>query len=335
MGTPTDNQLSPNIDGVLGDFLDYLLHSRGLSERTVAAYRADLIPLLSPLDAIGELDKRRIRAFLGHKHQAGAARTSIARATTSIRQFCSWACAGGYLTSDPSAQIATPSAHRHLPEIMSVQQAAAMAEGARESEAAHGADSKGPSSRDVSTGAASVQSQPVSPRQLAEQRRDTAIVELFYATGIRVSELCDSNIGDLDFERQTLRVTGKGNKQRVVPFGSPALRALRSWLETRPELVARDPASGSVDALFLGRRGGRLDPRQARRIVHRRTSEAGVDLSPHGLRHSAATHLVEGGADLRVVQEMLGHSSLATTQIYTHVSTDRLREVHKRAHPRG
>ena len=148
-----------------------------------------------------------------------------------------------------------------------------------------------------------------------------------------MEELCHADLADLDQESRLISVVGKGNKQRVVPYGVPAAEALSQWLQVRGELAAR--ASTPTPALFLGVRGGRLNPRQARRIVHEMTKRAGHEISPHGLRHSAATAMVEGGADLRVVQEMLGHSSLATTQIYTHVSADRLRQVHKQAHPRG
>jgi integrase/recombinase XerC len=164
--------------------------------------------------------------------------------------------------------------------------------------------------------------------------RDAAVLELFYATGIRVSELCELDPGHVDYGRRTVRVRGKGDKERTVPVGAPALRAVTRWLDTgRPVLAT----AASGPALFLGVRGGRLDPRAARRIVHDRLREAGAsrDTGPHGLRHSAATHLLEGGADLRSVQEILGHSSPATTQIYTHVSIERLKSSYRQAHPRA
>jgi integrase/recombinase XerC len=164
--------------------------------------------------------------------------------------------------------------------------------------------------------------------------RDRLIVEMLYATGIRVSELCGLDVDDVDTGRRVLRVLGKGNKQRTVPFGAPAQAALTAWLtDGRPELATAD--SGA--ALLLGTRGKRLDPRQARTVVHQTVSavDGAPDIGPHGLRHSAATHLLEGGADLRIVQEILGHSSLATTQLYTHVTVARLRAVHDQAHPRA
>jgi integrase/recombinase XerC len=164
--------------------------------------------------------------------------------------------------------------------------------------------------------------------------RNRLIVELLYATGIRVSELCGLDVDDIDSDHRLIRVLGKGNKQRTVPFGRPAAEALRAWLEHgRPALVT--PESGP--ALLLGSRGRRLDVRQARTVVHETVAavDGAPDIGPHGLRHSAATHLLEGGADLRVVQELLGHSSLATTQLYTHVAVSRLRAVHDQAHPRA
>jgi integrase/recombinase XerC len=184
----------------------------------------------------------------------------------------------------------------------------------------------------------------------AIQQRDIAIMELLYATGLRVSELSGMDIGDLDTARRTVRVVGKGSKERVVPVGIPALRSVQDWLERgRPDVVAaQDAGAGRTrtgggnarqgQALFLGARGGRIDPRTVRRVVHARIAAAAgsvPDTGPHGLRHTAATHLLEGGADLRSVQEILGHASLATTQIYTHVSIDRLISVYHQAHPRA
>ena len=292
--------LTPNVEAVLMDFLDEATYSRGLSSATVRAYRADLVPLLTGLKHISELTTPVIRTHLGARHRAGAARTSLARLTTSIRQFCSWAVARQLLTSDPSVRLSSPKPRRHLPEILS------------------------PGQVDGVLGGIEDDGSP-------EAARDRAIVELLYATGIRVEELCGANVGDVDFSARMITVIGKGDKQRSVPFGAPAAKALGAWLRMRPELGA----GNGETALFLGVRGGRLNPRQARRVIHKYSAAVGADVSPHALRHSAATAMVEGGADLRVVQEMLGHSSLATTQIYTHVSADRLREVHKKAHPRG
>jgi integrase/recombinase XerC len=170
--------------------------------------------------------------------------------------------------------------------------------------------------------------------EVAIALRDQAILEVLYATGIRVSELTGLDIPDVDRHRRVLRVLGKGSKERVVPFGLPADRAIATWLQSGRDQLSTN-ASGP--SLFLGRRGGRVDPRAVRRLVHQRTAAIGgaPELAPHGLRHTAATHLLEGGADLRTVQELLGHASLATTQIYTHISAERLAAVYRQAHPRA
>lgn len=210
------------------------------------------------------------------------------------------------MAADPATRLQVPKARRTLPAVLRQDQAIA---------ALH---------------AATLGAQEGDPLAL----RDRLIVEMLYATGIRVSELCGLDLDDVDTGSRLIRVLGKGNKQRTVPFGAPALHALQSWLrDGRPELV--NPDSGP--ALLLGPRGRRLDPRQARTVVHQTVSavDGAPDMGPHGLRHSAATHLLEGGADLRVVQEILGHSSLATTQLYTHVTVARLRAVHDQAHPRA
>ncbi|WP_448851940.1 tyrosine recombinase XerC [Corynebacterium sp. 335C] len=297
--------MSPGVDAVLGDFLDHVLYTRGLSPRTARAYRADLLPLLAPLTTVRELDVAHLRADLAARHRAGASRSTLARATTAFRVFCAWAVEQGVLDVDPSARLSSPRRHRHLPETLSADDAAAALDAA----------------------AAAADEAPEDPRPA----RDAAIAEILYAAAIRVGELCGLDVGDVDLARGTLVVTGKGDKQRTVPVGPRAVAAIRRWLDLR----GRWATAASGDALLLGVRGGRLDPRQARRIVHELTGSSGTELAPHGLRHSAATHLVEGGADLRMVQELLGHESLATTQIYTHVSVDRLREVHRRAHPRS
>lgn len=223
-----------------------------------------------------------------------------------MKTFCAWALRRGLIGVDPAARLQVPKARRTLPAVL------------RRDQALDALDA-------VNSGA-----QEGDPIAL----RDRLIVELLYATGIRVSELCGLDIDDIDTSRRVVRVLGKGNKQRTVPFGEPAHAALTAWLtEGRPQLSI--PESGP--ALLLGARGRRLDPRQARTVVHQTVSavNGAPDIGPHGLRHSAATHLLEGGADLRIVQELLGHTSLATTQLYTHVTVERLRAVHDQAHPRA
>jgi integrase/recombinase XerC len=223
-----------------------------------------------------------------------------------VKTFTAWAVRQGLLTDDPAARLQVPKTRRTLPAVLRQDQALA-AMSAAESGCQQG-----------------------DPLAL----RDRLIVELLYATGIRVSELCGLDIGDVDTGHRVLRVLGKGDKQRTAPFGEPAADALRAWLaDGRPALATTE----SGPALLLGARGRRLDVRQARTVVHQTVAavDGAPDMGPHGLRHSAATHLLEGGADLRVVQELLGHSSLATTQLYTHVTVARLRAVHDRAHPRA
>ena len=247
-----------------------------------------------------------LRSWLAEQSAAGAARATLARRTSSVKTFCAWALRRGLITVDPAARLQVPKARRTLPAVL------------RRDQALDALD------------AANSGAQEGDPIAL----RDRLIVELLYATGIRVSELCGLDIDDIDTSRRVVRVLGKGNKQRTVPFGEPAHAALTAWLtDGRPQLST--PESGP--ALLLGVRGRRLDPRQARTVVHQTVSavNGAPDIGPHGLRHSAATHLLEGGADLRIVQELLGHTSLATTQLYTHVTVERLRAVHDQAHPRA
>jgi integrase/recombinase XerC len=297
-------------------FARHLLAERGLSAHTVRAYLGDISALLSyaaedDRTDLADLDIAVLRGWLGAQHRAGQARSTIARRAASARAFTAFAHRRGWLAADPGAQLASPKVHRHLPQVLAQQQMTAVL--AADRIASAGADDMLAAAIDL---------------------RDAAIMELLYATGIRVSELCGLDLGDLDHDRRTVRVLGKGGKERTVPMGLPAERATGRWArDGRPALVT----PGSAAALFLGARGRRLDPRTARRVVHARLAAvpAVPDTGPHGLRHAAATHLLEGGADLRSVQEILGHASLATTQIYTHVSIDRLISVYHQAHPRA
>jgi integrase/recombinase XerC len=303
---------SPEIPSELLDartrYLEHLTFERGLSPHTVRAYADDLASLLTHAARMGrtrvaDIDVAVLRSWLAQLHTLGKSRATLARRASGARMFTAWAVRDGLADSDAGARLATPRATRKLPEVLRIDQAA-----------------------DVMTAAAHDRT-PVG-------LRDAAIVELLYATGARVSELCGADVDDLDRERRTLRLFGKGAKERVVPLGVPAARATAAWLSAgRPALAVPD----SPPALLLGARGGRLDPRAARDVVHKRLAAVpGVSsLGPHGLRHTAATHLLEGGADLRSVQELLGHATLATTQIYTHVSIDRLRKTYESAHPRA
>ena len=297
---------------VLEEYAEHLALERGRSEHTRRAYLADLRSLFSFLDerapgaGLDALSLPMLRAWLAAQATSGAARTTVARRTSAAKTFTSWATRRGLLPADPAARLQVPRTRRTLPAVLRQDQALAAMD------------------------AADLGAEQGDPLAL----RDRLIVEMLYATGIRVSELCGLDIDDVDTGRRLLRVLGKGNKQRTVPFGTPAGAALGAWLaDGRPALMT--PESGP--ALLLGPRGRRLDPRQARTVVHQTMSAVpgAPDIGPHGLRHSAATHLLEGGADLRVVQELLGHTSLATTQLYTHVTVARLRAVHDQAHPRA
>jgi len=252
------------------------------------------------------LDLPVLRSWLARQASSGRARTTLARRAAAARTFTAWLARTGRAPTDAGALLATPRSGRPLPGVLRQDEAGALLD-----VAATAADDGSP------TGL-----------------RDLAILELLYASGIRVSELCGLDLDDLDWSRRVIRVLGKGSKERTVPVGIPAIRAVDDWLtHGRPSLRV----SNSGSALFLGARGRRIDPRSVRRVVHEtiRHVPGAPDLGPHGLRHSTATHLIEGGADLRSVQELLGHATLATTQIYTHVSVDRLKAVYDQAHPRA
>ena len=324
--------------GLVDDFVRYLRSERNRSEHTIRAYTSDVTHLgrdlatrrrsEMPIDersggersggersgdiADGDLDAALVaatlvdlRSWLSAQAQNDAARATIARRAAAARTFYRWATRTGRVTADPSLRLVAPRRRGRLPAVLRQADAAALLD-----VAAMAADDDDPI-----------------------HVRNRAVLELLYASGIRVGELVAIDIDDVDLSTDMVRVTGKGAKERVVPFGIPARQALRAWLALRSRLATSD--SGA--ALFLGRRGRRVDQRQVREVVHGLVAHVrdAPDLGPHGLRHSAATHLLEGGADLRVVQEMLGHASLATTQLYTHVSVDRLRRSYQQAHPRA
>lgn len=296
---------------VLADYARHLSGERNLAPATVTAYLADISGLLEHADRLGigsldELDLRTLRSWLAKQQTLGRSRTTLARRATAARVFTAWLARTGRVSGDIGAQLGSPKSRRALPDILRVDEARDLIDVV----AAHADDG--------------------SPVGL----RDVAMVELLYATGIRVGELVGLDVDDIDADRRVARVFGKGRKERTVPYGAPAAAALAKWLDSgRPRLLA----PGSGPALFLGARGRRVDQRTVRAMVHRRIKDVpgAPDLGPHGLRHTAATHLLEGGADLRSVQELLGHASLATTQLYTHVTTDRLRRAYQQAHPRA
>jgi integrase/recombinase XerC len=301
-----------SFDEIRDAYSHYLVNEKALSLHTVRAYLGDLDSFMDHLanngvSDISDANLQLIRSWLATQQVRGGARTTLSRRAVSIRLFTKWAAKRGFLTADIGATLATPKPHRTLPGVLT------------QSDAATAMDSMATRAAEFDT-----------PTSI----RDVAIVELLYATGARVSEVCGLDLEDLDFHRNTIRVLGKGNKERMIPMGAPAVKALDTYIsQARPQLLNEK----SARALFLGARGKRIDQRAVRTIVYEALSALeGVErMGPHALRHSAATHLLEGGADLRTVQEILGHSSLATTQIYTHVSTDRLRQAFKQAHPRA
>ena len=311
-GHVAENGLPPQFELLLADYLRYLRVRRNLAQHTVRAYRTDLLDLFTHLDRLGidsvqAVDLRALRSWLAKQHAVGRARSTLQRRAAAVRMFFSWAHEAGHITTDPTTNLRSPKSARVLPPTLERATAAQML--------------------DDAIAAAREVGGPVAAR-------DVAVLEVLYASGIRVSELCGLDLDDVDRERRVIRVFGKGSKERTVPLGAPALRAVDAWLATgRQRLVNAD----SGQAMFVGERGKRIDPRVVRRIVHRalRMTDGAPDLGPHGLRHAMATHLLEGGADLRSVQEMLGHASLATTQIYTHVTNERLRAAFEQAHPRA
>lgn len=299
--------------GAIEQWSDYLAHAKGLAANTIRAYSGDLGALWTALglaeDAPWEqialrLTTRRIRLWLGGQAEQGASRSTLSRRTAAVRNFCAWAAERGFLNADPSAGLQSARPDQRLPRILSAGDADRLLEDVR-SRAGQG------------------------PKDL----RDWAILETIYASGMRVSELSGLDLDSVDALAKTARVIGKGDKERVVPLSLLAAQAIEEWIDRgRPEFA--NARSGR--ALFLGERGGRIDPRVVRKMLHVETGRAGVsDLAPHALRHSAATHLLQGGADLRTVQEILGHSSLQTTQRYTHVDSARLAAIYRQAHPRA
>lgn len=309
---PPGDGLPEEWQDVLCAFDRYLGAERDRSRHTRRAYLGDVRALFGYAVDQGatdleDLDLALLRGWLARMAGEGAARTTLARRSASARTFTHWLARTGRVPADAGLRLRSPKAGHPLPGVLRQEQAAEL--------------------MDVAARAAAETGDPLA-------LRDRAVVELLYATGARVSELVGLDLGDVDHARRTVRVLGKGAKERVVPFGLPAQQALAVWLDRgRPALVG----PRTCLALFLGRRGGRLDPRQAREAVYRLLDrvDGAPAMGPHGLRHSTATHLLDGGADLRSVQELLGHATLTSTQIYTHVSVERLRATHQQAHPRA
>ncbi|CAN5405578.1 tyrosine recombinase XerC [soil metagenome] len=317
-----EDQRSPAWQAAVVAFRTHLAGERGHSPHTVAAYVRDVGQLADwcsgfAIDDPDEVTLLVLRRFIGERRRQGLAKASIARKRASLRTFYAYALRRGLVSHDPAAALDAPKLDKRLPKALRRDQVAALiADAAGAAQTSPGIDGD--------------------PMDL----RDTAILELLYASGARISELVSLDLDAIELASGRASLHGKGDRQRLVPLGEPAVAALRRWLEHgRPQLSrgghADDQASAAT-AVFLGRRGGRLDRTEAYRMVARRGLRAGVGhVTPHMLRHSYATHLLEGGADLRSVQELLGHVALATTQTYTHVSREHLRSVYVQAHPRA
>lgn len=297
-------------DALITEFGVFLEARQGFSAHTVRAYLSDLRQVrdfarAEHLESMLEVDLSLLRAWLADLADQGKARSTLARKGTTVRTFYAWAKKHHKIALDPAERLVTPQPHNKLPRVLSEQAVKQMLDFAAGQGAAGG------------------------PHEV----RIWAATELIYATGMRVGEVVGLDLADVNLSDHTVLVTGKGNKQRVVPFGQPARKALDAWLRS-----ARAALSGpdSGQALFLGNGTKRWDQRDLRERLHKLAALAGVpDISPHDLRHSAATHLLTGGADLRSVQELLGHNSLSTTQRYTHVTPERLRSAFTIAHPRA
>lgn len=302
-----DDELPPALQKAKDDFTAHLRDECAASGHTVRAYHGDVRSVLAyaadrGARDVSQLDVAVLRGWMAEHAAAGTARSSTARRVSAVRAFTAWARRRGLTDADVGLRLAGPSVPHNPPEVLRAAQAQQLLDAAGQDTSAVGV-------------------------------RDHAVLELLYATGMRVGELCALDMDALDFGRGVVRVFGKGARERVVPFGAPAAQALRRYLD-----LGRDQLSDGSEAgaLFLGARGRRLHPSSARRLLQRWLAHSQTPkLTPHGLRHSAATHMLDGGADLRSVQEQLGHASIDSTQIYTHVSADRLRGAYDQAHPRA
>lgn len=294
-----------SIEHVAGEYLRSVAAERDLSPHTIAAYQSDLAAFIewasrSRCEQIDDIDRTVLRRYVAYLGERRYARRSIARKASTLRTMLGWAVVRGMLRTSPADDLLVPRLDKPLPRVLRAAEAALLCE--------------------------------LPPDDEPVGLRDRAILETLYGSGLRVAELCGLDIDDVDLSKGVVQVTGKGRKQRRVPIGEPSAAAIIRYLrEARPALVTSDG-----HALFLNQRGKRLGPRSVRAMISRYLrAEGAPPASPHTLRHSFATHLLDGGADLRAVQELLGHESLSTTQIYTHVSTERLRTVYEQSHPRA
>jgi len=291
-------------------FIRSIRAERDLSPHTIAAYTSDLAQFVEwsargQILTIDSIDRRHLRRFVGYLGQRSYARRTIARKVSAVRSLLRWAVLHDLIGSSPAEDLGAPKLDRPLPKILKAEDAARLME--------------------------------LPPDDDPVGIRDRALLELLYGSGLRVAELCSLDLEDLELRHGTVQVTGKGRKERRVPISDDARAALERYLDgSRRSFLESGRAQAAMPALFLNKRGRRLDPRSVRASLSRYATADGLPpVSPHGLRHSFATHLLDAGADLRVVQELLGHENLATTEIYTHVSTERLREVYEQSHPRA
>ena len=345
-----DNGLvSSTVAGDLSNrYIDYLRSNKGLGSRTLRAYRVDTLQCLewcgvndfSDLNSVSTSVLRQWMYWLNKNH----ARSSLARKVVAVRGFFAWATHVGLISANPAQILNTPKIVNELPTVLDEAQAEKLLDCAEDSSEDYAVDKSPATEHQENTPLKSqikmrikskIKSQTKTKQEYVIALRNAAILELLYATGMRVGELTGLDVRDMDFENHTVKVTGKGNKQRVVPFGVPAAKACKKWLDCGRSALQEKSAVNS-QALFLGARAKRIDQRIVRSIVHEAAAAANVpDVAPHALRHSAATHMLNGGADLREVQELLGHSSLNTTQRYTHVSIQALKQRYSQAFPRA
>ncbi|EIK74716.1 tyrosine recombinase XerC [Gardnerella vaginalis] len=321
-------------------YIDYLRSNKGLGSRTLLAYRVDVLQCLewcgvndlSDLNSVSTSVLRQWMYWLNKNH----ARSSLARKVVAVRGFFAWATHVGLISANPAQILNTPKIVNELPTVLDESQAEKLLDCAEDRSEDYAVDKSPATEHQENTPLKSqIKSQIKTKQEYAIALRNAAILELLYATGMRVGELTGLNVQDMDFENHTVKVTGKGNKQRVVPFGVPAAKACKKWLDCGRNAL-QEKSAASSQALFLGVRAKRIDQRVVRDIVHAAAAAANVpDVAPHALRHSAATHMLNGGADLREVQELLGHSSLNTTQRYTHVSIQALKQRYSQAFPRA
>lgn len=342
-----------NTSDVVEAFVRHLRLERGRSEQTIRAYHADVVGLLSWMQAwpdapavetLRGVDLPTLRAWLAQRVEDGASASTVARHSSSVKTFCAWARREGYLVADPSTRLRAPKRDKHLPTVLRQGQVQRLLD-AQPRAASSPVEVSAPAAEPAEARADALprgagvtpEAEARGERDAALELRDAAALELLYASGMRVGELVGLDVDDVDLGGRLARVLGKGNKERMVPFGTPAADAIHAWLRDGRPVLLKEVGSNAQPALFLGARGGRWGQRQVRESVQARLRGLGdtAATGPHALRHTAATHLLDGGADLRSVQELLGHASLATTQLYTHVSVERLREGYRRAHPRA